>query len=73
MKGPDFTKVLEDIGKFAVMVKEDMGKLAAIVEGIIGEDYAPKGKEVLLRNASKNNITPGMRDGIPLKRKKGRR
>lgn len=61
MKGPDFTKVLEDTGK-----------LAAIVEGIIGEDYASKGEEILLRNVNKNNIKPRMRDGMPLKRKKGR-
>lgn len=61
MKEPDFTKFSEDIGKFAAMV-----------EGMTGEDYASKGKEVLLRNANKNNITPRMRDGMPLKRKKGR-
>lgn len=61
MKEPDFTKFSEDIGKFA-----------AIVEEMNSEDYASKGEEVLLRNANKNNIKPGMRDGMPLKRKKGR-
>lgn len=73
MKGPDFTKLLEATYKFAAMVEEDMGKLAVIVEGMNGEDYASKGEEILLRNANKNNIKPGMRDGMPLKRKKGRR
>ena len=77
MKEPDFTKLLEATYKFAAMVGEDMGKLAVIVEGMFegmnGEDYASKGEEVLLRNANKNNIKPGMRDGMPLKRKKGRR
>lgn len=76
MKEPDFTKVLEAMSKFTAMVEEDMGKLAVIAEGIVermnGEDYASKGEEVLLRNANKNNIKPGMRDGMPLKRKKGR-
>lgn len=62
MKEPDFTNFLEDMVKFA-----------AIVEGMNGEDYASKGEEVLLRNANKNNIKPGMRDGMPLKIKKGRR
>lgn len=61
MYKPDFTKFLED---------DDMDKFDAIFEG--GEDYASKGEEVLLRKANKNNITPGMRDGMPLKRKKGR-
>lgn len=77
MKEPDFTKLLEATYKFATMVEEDMGKLAVIVEGMFegmnGEDYASKGEEILLRNANKNNIKPGMRDGMPLKRKKGRR
>lgn len=73
MKEPDFTKLLEATYKFAAMVEEDMGKLAVIVEGMNGEDYASKGEEILLRNANKNNIKPGMRDGMPLKRKKGRR
>ena len=77
MKEPDSTKLLEAAYKFAAMVGEDMGKLAVIVEGMFegmnDEDYASKGEEVLLRNANKNNIKPGMRDGIPLKRKKGRR
>lgn len=62
MKEPDFTKFLED---------DDMDKFDAIFEG--GEDYASKGEEVLLRNANKNNVTPRMRYGMPLKRKKGRR
>lgn len=62
MKEPDSTKFLENIGEFDAMVKE-----------ITSEDYASKGKEVLLRNANKNNVTPRMRDGMPLKRKKGRR
>lgn len=61
MDKPDFTKFSEDIGKFA-----------AIVEEMNSEDYVSKGEEVLLRNANKNNIKPGMRDGMPLKRKKGR-
>ena len=62
MKKPDPTKFLENMGEFD-----------AIVEEMTHEDYASKGKEVLLRNANKNNVTPRMRDGMPLKRKKGRR
>ena len=69
MNGPDFTKFLEDIGKFAAMAGKDMSKFTAMS----GEDYASKGEEVLIRNANKNNIKPGMRDSMPLKRKKGRK
>lgn len=62
MKEPDFTKL-----------SEAMNKLATMFEGMTGEDYASKGEEVLIRNANKNNIKPGMRDSMPLKRKKGRK
>ena len=44
MNGPDFTKFLEDIGKFAAMAGKDMSKFTAMS----GEDYASKEEKFIM-------------------------